>query len=253
MFGRSPFLEPEISDWHVKCWAWLIDATGGLEDLRQTKLVLANADFFPPSEATGHARAEHILECVKTWAGMPEWQTRLVAQPGLARRVSSLGSVTNGAHPAGTFCRTGNQGKISYDPDLLSRPVALIATLTHELGHYLNGTFKYPPPEGVDYFEPATDVTACFLGFGLFGANSAFEFEQFTDFDSQGWRSSTLGYLSQREWLLNLAIFIALTGASPDDAKAELKPALRGDFKRALKFVEAENLAEKVKQEIGRH
>ena len=105
----------------------------------------------------------------------------------------------------------------------------------------------------MDYFEPATDVTACFLGFGLFGANSAFEFEQFTDFDSQGWRSSSLGYLSQREWLLNLAIFVALTGASPDDAKAGLKPALRGDFKRPLKFVETEHLGEKVKLEIGRH
>ncbi|MEO0466127.1 MAG: hypothetical protein AAF216_06255 [Pseudomonadota bacterium] len=253
MFFKSEFIDSDVATWHLKCWAWLIDATGGLEDLQHSTLVLPTNDFFPKTDTEGHVRAEFILDCIKQAARMDDWQIRLVPQRRLAGRVSALGHVQNGSHPAGTFSAHGNRGQITYDPDLLNDPIRLIATLAHELGHYLNGTFKYPPPEGIRYIEPATDVTSCFLGFGVFGANAAFNFRQFTDFDSQGWETNRLGYLSQREWLLDLAIFVELANADPAAAKSALKPELRGDFHRAQKYLAAQSSMETLINEIGRH
>ena len=72
----------------------------------------------------------------------------------------------------------------------------MVATFAHELSHYLTATAPEPPPGGWDNWEFATDICASFLGFGIFVANSAFSFNQYTEVDSQGWQSSRGGYLT---------------------------------------------------------
>lgn len=77
-------------------------------------------------------------------------------------------------------------------------PVALVATLAHELGHVI-----LLRPVLVDRDDPdmeqLNDLLTVFLGFGIFTANSAFRFEQHSDNTSQGWSASRLGYLSEEE------------------------------------------------------
>ncbi|MDX6851136.1 hypothetical protein SCD92_17290, partial [Gilvimarinus sp. SDUM040013] len=55
-------------------------------------------------------------------------------------------------------------------------PTQLVATFAHELSHYLTCTANEPPPGGWDNWEFATDIAATFLGFGVFMANSSFNF-----------------------------------------------------------------------------
>jgi hypothetical protein len=45
--------------------------------------------------------------------------------------------------------------------------------------------------------EPLNDLLTIFLGFGIFTANAAFQFSQYTTNQSQGWSSKRLGYLSE--------------------------------------------------------
>ena len=47
------------------------------------------------------------------------------------------------------------------------------ATFAHELARYLVETFEEPAPGGDALLEPAVDIAAVFMGFGLFMANSA--------------------------------------------------------------------------------
>jgi|TARA_R110000796_G_scaffold1996_2_gene8013 hypothetical protein len=250
VFGRSHFLDEDVEAFHVLCWAWLLKCTGGREALRETPLVLPTPDFFPPTDSSGHERAEFIFEHVRDLAGMSEWPVQLVPQAELAGRVSTLGRVQHSGTAAGTFSHTGNSGQITYDPSHVHTPVKLIATFAHELSHYLNEGFQEAPPGGWELIEPATDVTSVFLGFGVFGANSAFEFIQTQDFESQGWSSEKFGYLSLDEWAFNLAIFCDLTGRDVTDLKPHLKWNLFKTSKAAAKYVERREIGRQILEDI---
>jgi hypothetical protein len=49
----------------------------------------------------------------------------------------------------------------------------LVAHFAHELARYLVESFETPPPGGADRYEPAVELAAVFMGFGVFMANSA--------------------------------------------------------------------------------
>jgi hypothetical protein len=237
-FGKpKPVLDEEVESFHISTWEWLLDCGGGPKFLRDRPLVLPTSTFFPPSKLEGHALAIHVLKACQTHAGLLERPVQLVAEGELAGRVSTFLNVQNPAHAAGTFSHAGNGGRITYDVGLLKRPIALVATFAHELGHYFNDGFRHGHPEGVDVIEPATDTTATFLGFGVFGANSAFEFSGTQDFDSQGWRSSRLGYISEDGWAFDLAMFSALGGRDLEPARDFLKPHIWKQANRALRYI----------------
>jgi hypothetical protein len=80
--------------------------------------------------------------------------------------------------------------------------------MAHELGHFLIHGFSSPAPGGDEAQEPATDVCAVFLGFGVFTANAAFRFQGLDRGVMQGWRFRRLGYLGQRPLSYAQAIFL---------------------------------------------
>ncbi len=87
------------------------------------------------------------------------------------------------------------------------RPVALVATLAHELAHErLLGEGRIDPDRADG--EPLTDLTTVFFGFGIFSANAAFEFSS----SSRGWSTSALGYLTERMYGYALAYWSTLRG-----------------------------------------
>jgi hypothetical protein len=96
--------------------------------------------------------------------------------------------------------------RISINEDQLKDPVALVATLAHELGHIMllrPGLVDRNDPD----MEPLNDLLTVFLGFGVFTANSAFRFEQHSDYASQGWSTRRTGYLSEEQLGYALARF----------------------------------------------
>ena len=80
-----------------------------------------------------------------------------------------------------------------------------------------------------------TDLAVAVMGFGLFGADCAFNFQRFQDPLSHGWKSSRLGYLEEREWVFALAVPFDLTGRDADAARGFLKPYLFSDLRAAVK------------------
>ena len=69
-------------------------------------------------------------------------------------------------------------------------------------------------------------------------ANSAFNFTQYTNSDSQGWQSNRSGYLSESEHIFALALFLKLRGEDQDKALSFLKPHLRKSLKKAIKEID---------------
>ena len=239
--ARSP-LEPEEEDWIISCWQWLLQELGDMENLRRTPLVLPTGDFFAPAKATGHARAEHIFNCVARLTGTADWPYTLMRQEEAINPVlGPLAMVQNApSDPAGTFAvETSRQIRITYNSELVSQPGNLIATFAHEIAHGLLLTAHREPPGGRDFEEYAVDVTTVFLGFGIFGANHAFEFSQYSDAGSgtQGWSYRRTGYLSEAQWGFNLGIFLYLRGEPPETALRWLKPGPAAALRKTLKYL----------------
>ena len=236
----SAFLDRDDEEWQLETWRWLLERLGGLGDLTRSPFIVPSRAFFPPTDAVGDERVAHVFESVKRHSRMPDYECRLMAQP--RRPEAQVAPFTilkpvEGHLPLGTFRVDGNGALITYDPEMVDQPVKLIATLAHELAHYRLNLLGELPPGGEANLEFATDLTTVYLGFGLFGASSAFQFQQHGDAFSQGWRWSRQGYLAEREWLFALAVFFQLRGEAVDAAKLYLKPAQFKDLSRAAAYL----------------
>lgn len=236
VFKPRRFLDADVEDWHLETWAWLMDHFTPDVPLKSTPLVLANADFFEATDVTGHARALHVFECVKLHMQMADWPCELHAQPERndGHRVAEFVALSGDNDPNGTFrVEPDDRVIITYAPDLVTRPVELVATLAHELSHYL---LLGLPDLDEETYELTTDLMVAYAGFGLFGANAAFSFSQYGDAFSQGWSSKRSGYLSPQSWAFALAVFATLTNEERD-LGGWLSSEVAGPWKAAMKYL----------------
>lgn len=240
LFRKGNLLDADLADWQFGCFAWLLKHTGGIDAFRQRQLILPTPQFFPNDGSRGLEFAEMIFRQVKAHAGMADWPCELRCQQGDPDpKVSQYAYVQDApSSAAGTF-RMLDEGNalITYHPDQLRDPMSLVATFAHELAHYRMRGFPEPPPGGWDVHEPATDLAAVFMGFGIFMANSRFSFSHFSNGKTSGWQTRQLGYISDVEVLHAHAIFSALQGLQQMETLAHLKSALRGIYKRVTKDV----------------
>lgn len=241
--GRKSPLDGESEDWLIDCWRWLLDNLDDLDKFRASPLVLPDGKFFPLRGGQGHAQAEEIFKIVANLTGTANWPFELVPQAeDIDPAVGPLTLVRNvGYGPAGTFSVNPSKRLIvTYNPGLLDNPLALIATLVHEIAHAILLTIKEEVPGGPDLQEWATDVSTVFMGFGLFGANSAVEFRQFTDVGSgsQGWSLRRSGYLNEAEWAFSLAIFLSLRKEPLQTVSEWLKPSPKALLKQSMKYLD---------------
>ncbi|MSR65709.1 MAG: hypothetical protein EXS18_08020 [Verrucomicrobiae bacterium] len=232
----------EMISWLFETYSWLLSNLGGFDAFKKTKLVTPTPEHFPIRKSHDPELAEKLFEIVRAHAGMQNWPCKLQAHDG--GRVSHILSKHNMPHSsseqsaAGTFSVSQDRAVIiTYRHDQVNHPVSLIATFAHELSHYLLATIPNEPPGGSDAIEPATDVGAVFMGFGIFQANSAFSFQQFSDGIMQGWSSSRLGYLGELELSYALAIFVSLHQIDPDPVKRHLDTNPKAYFKSSIKDV----------------
>ncbi|MFN2259734.1 MAG: hypothetical protein ABR601_07850 [Parasphingopyxis sp.] len=248
LFGTKSPVEPDEWEWMLASFKWLLEEYGGAEMHRRQALILPTEDFFAvPSDREEIARA--LFEQTKLHAGMRDWPATLAAgergrersvQPGFAlvhQNDANLGEFR--------LRTTGDrqvEADIRYNPDLVDAPEALIATLAHELAHYLLCSARTRAPGGEALHEHLTDLCAVFLGFGIFLANNARSFAAFSEFDQMGWQSSLQGYLSEKALVTALVVSESLAGRDASASAAHLKPHLRSDLKRAQKFVSRRDL-----------
>lgn len=129
---------------------------------------------------------------------------------------TSVDSVSRDLVPFGAKNSKGAGGLYYHEPEdrphisvhesKLKDPMALVAVLAHEIGHIIllrPGLVERDEPD----MEPLNDLLTVFLGLGIFSANSAFQFKQYTNNDKQGWSTQRLGYLPEPIWGYALARF----------------------------------------------
>ena len=239
---KSPLVASD-EDWQIACWQWLLENFGGLSAFREHKLILPNKSFFPPTKLDGHERALHIFYTVAKHMGLSSVDFDLISQEAPVDPVLDGLMVVKNApvSPAGTFhANADGKPRITYNPNSIDKPLELVATLCHELCHALLLSTPDLPPGGAELEECATDLAMTFFGFGIFGANDAFEFKQYHDSGSgmQGWSTRHMGYLSEAEWGFSLAVFASLRERGGDDLVKYLDETPCYHMKKTMKYLE---------------
>lgn len=246
---RKPLLSDEDLYFQVETYKWLLTHFGGKYFYDETILVLPTKEFFPAEVNSNDEAIQSTFEQVKKYAGMSEWPCKLEAQEEDPNLVVAPTLVLQNVeqNPLGTFAHNeNNEVTITYNPKIASNPTQMVATFAHELSHYLTGTAPEPPPGGWDNWEFATDICAAFLGFGVFVANAAFDFQQYTSVGTHGWQTSGGGYLSEAEYSYALAIFLMLKNLSYKDAYKHCGQNIKNFLKQAIDELEKNSLIEEL-------
>lgn len=231
-------VDQEQVDWIIEQSAWL-DINVGFPN-EPVPLITPTEQFFSRPPSDGHARALHVFEEVKALMGLQKWPCVLEAQEDeIDPRVGDLMLVQNAPQsPLGTFGLTDEseaQIVITYSPGSVENIHTLIATFAHELSHYVLAGCEKPRTCPADLEEHLTDLLAIKSGFGLFLANTSFNFAQYSDGVSQGWRTSAQGYLTEHEIVFALSVFMSKYDHDLAIAKTYLKPHLFKLLKRACR------------------
>jgi hypothetical protein len=248
-FKSKPVLDPETAEWQLGCFEWLLTEYGSDLPISTRPLVLPKPGFFVTDGEKGHILAEKLFATVKAYAGMSEWPVKLIAD--LPTPAFAIGTYQPQPlrHAAGTFSLQQDQTvEITYQPHLLANPQQLIATFAHELAHYVLSTATTKAPCEDDELEFLTDLTAVYLGFGVFMSNNVLNFSNVHDLGGGGsaWSYARTGYLPENDLVHATAIFLKLSGESADDAVQHLKPGLGRTLRRCLN--ELQDMTDKLEQ-----
>jgi hypothetical protein len=154
------FLDAPRRQWQFDAFTWLLRGCGGFPRFLDTTLVLPISEHFPERGMRGHAAAAALFRNVRDHAGMAEW-------PCIVEPEAGSKAVEGASSSRSTRLRV-----IHYPPSE-GEPGLLVAHFAHELARFLVENFDEPPPGGAELYEPAVELAAVFLGFGVFMANSA--------------------------------------------------------------------------------
>ena len=240
MFGwlqRKPLLEEETVNWLFDVYEWALRHFDATIFQQHTRLVAPTDEFFPGRADSPQAMAELIFGHVRHYAAMDHWPCRVVANSHcpVPTRVIISGAIRriDGKEDP----EIGEEGRLllQYEPDMVRNPEAMIASFAHTLAHHLASLAPEPPPGGEQNWPHTTEVLAIFLGFGLMLANSALNVRIRRCGSCAPPPPDRQSWLSQYDTTYALAIFCALKGIPAGRVTANLKPALRGWFRCALK------------------
>jgi len=246
--AKSP-ISDEAGSWVERSMGRFVEVFGR-EALTTARVVLPTPEYFPDEGNTPAERAEAFLKRVCSYMDVDFGLVRLELfedqveelHNSLKGRMSHWESSRSGA--AGVY-RAKDQidghAVIAIKTKELSNPVRLVATLAHEAGHELLLAGGYVGRDEPD-MEPLTDLVTVFRGLGIFTANSAFHFRQYSDGQRAGWSASRHGYLSEPILGYALAWFAHERRERKPAWIRYLKPNVAHYFKQSAHYMEAAGL-----------
>jgi hypothetical protein len=223
---------PEQKAWIEDRMRWLT-LEFGLDRLHKAPVILPTYEYFPDPYDGGPEAVRCMFHRVCEYMGVDPKLIRLAfyLQKTYLRDAAGLES---GA--AGTYQAEHGFTTIRLDASKLSDPMAVAATLAHELGHVLllgQGRISRDAPDN----EMLTDLITIFLGMGLFTANSRVRDRTDRRGTTESWSISRLGYLTEEMDGYALALFAWIRGEENPAWLKHLTVNPRTYCKRGLRYL----------------
>jgi len=204
--------------------------------LLKARVVLATPEFFPDPYGRSYESTRRVLERVCGYLSVDSSRVDLELfddQADALRDTAPEWNVQGGNGPAGLYTG-GWRHTVEIRASLLDEPVALVATMAHELCHVLllGGGLMDPDEPDMERF---TDLATVFLGFGVCSGNACMRSHQWDSGARHGWRMEKLGYLNEELYGYALAVFAGMRGEHNPDWSKHLSTNVRSYFKRSQK------------------
>ena len=217
----------------------------GHQRMLHAKVVLPDAEHFPDRYDRSIAAAEKMFCRVCEYMDLDRRRVDFEVFPDATDELRDLvpywqssqgGCAGLYVHPEGEKDRM----VVALRQSQMEDPLAVVATLAHELGHVIllgGGLLE----RGAKDMEPLTDLLTVFLGFGVFNANCAARFRQWQNNQCQGWSMQRLGYLPEEIYGYALARFAQERSEQRPPWASYLSTNVRSYFKGSLEWLQAEN------------
>ncbi len=227
-------VDPATRQWIDDRWAWL-EGQFGPERLRNGRVILPRPEFFPDPF---HGSEEDAMQMFDRVCSYMDIDPAIVTLSFYQDR----NPVYNGKWPdrtSGLYSPDGTKFRIWVEVANLDDPLAMVATMSHELGHvHLLGHGRIS--EEAEDHELLTDLLTVYFGMGIFTANSVIREHYWHAGQVSGWSIGRRGYLGMPAYGYAFARFAQ---ARSDDCAAwvrELRLDVQSAFKQATRFLAEE-------------
>lgn len=232
-------VDPEAKEWIERSFNWLTEELGP-HVLRDVEVILPTEEHFPDKYDGGRTSIRRMAERVCEYMAVdPKTIDFQFFDSQDDDHIHPL-AIEEGRpqHDLGSYLkrRDGKQ-VIRLDVNQSVNPQMMVATIAHELAHAILIGEDRLDPEHPDH-EPITDLLTVFYGLGVFNANTAVIFEQFTNSQYQGWKIGGGGYLTEEAFGYALALFAYARGERKPDWQSYLNINIRSYFRSGLKYLE---------------
>ena len=227
LFDRRPLLDDAYAGWMFDVYAWALRNFDPVMFRDETLLVTPSNDHFPGRANSPGEMANLIFDQVVGYAGMRQWPLKLLPPGSCVLEPAAKVRIVAGVRGSRALAAAPSPASltVTYEPDYLNNPEAMIAVFAHALAHYLGTSAKEPPPGGAENWPQVTEILAVFLGFGLMFANTALVLPRGGCCGGPVVRRQA--YVSQHDITYALAIFAALKRLPQQQVLRHLKGSLR--------------------------
>jgi hypothetical protein len=253
-FGRVECpLDDETRAW-VESGVMLLSSRLDAERLKRP-VIEPTREFFPFDLDGTPEAATRMFHHVCKIMDIDPARTRLVfeeADAPLTNGSLDYDWASDGA--AGTY-RQDSKGRhlVMVRDDLLDDSLRFVAVAAHELAHAVMHDSRMLEAEDdvdVESEEELTDMLTVLYGMGIFTANASLHERQYdANIGMSGWGWSRTGYLDFPLWAHVHAVFAYLREERDPPWARHLRLDIRALFKRSLKFLWREGLADSPAQD----
>ncbi len=259
-FKAKPLIDDTSKMWIFDTFSWCIDQLDGDFFYKNSELILPNNSFYPGSVSSVEEMAETIFTNTTKYSGLTRWPLRLVdsehfiekSMPQLEFKtrlrgeMASISPIENAQFASMISYKIDGQKvtptiDIAFHASQLNQVQDLIAYLVQVQANILVSQHSNLPssisaPGGKELLPQTIDLIACFMGFGVIFANTAYQFKG-------GCGSCNIQSLNRQaalpelETVYALALFCVLKSIAIKQVKSSLKSHLYKSFRQAYKEI----------------
>ena len=193
-FRKSAECPVHVDDkaWIERRLTWLVEQFGR-ERFVSVQTILPTKDFYPTKYAPNEENLEDLLARTCRYMDVGRDRVELfVYEDEELRHPGIWEDAKAGLYAAGDRPETV---RVGVESSLMDDPIALVATMAHELALvHLLGEGRIPVD--AEDREPLADLLTIFLGMGIFGANSVVHESTWAAGHWSGWTVGRRGYLT---------------------------------------------------------
>jgi len=257
-FKTKPVIDESSKEWIFDTFAWCIDQLDGEFFKNNSELILPNNNFYPGSSTSVEEMAGTIFANTLKYSGMTEWPIKLTAaetftqkpmpqlifESRLRGEKAKVSIHTNSTLEAAISYKIEGDKlapatptiDIAFHASQLNQPQDLIAYLVQIQAGILVNQHGVLPPGGKEVLPQTIDLVACFMGFGVIFANTAYQFKGGCG-SCNNQNLNRQAALPELETVYGLALFCVIKGIEIKQVKKELKSHLYKPFRQAHKEI----------------